>query len=239
MFSEPTKPILTIAASSVDYVYNASLRAKWLNTLNQVLSFGRRTSSNQEGDSAQDSVLLRTNAHLYRGLDAFLDLGYSLEELVDGTRNASRTIKVGTDVKPFDKLSFNFNHSYKETELLDTQSDNLVEHQTDLQGFYVPFANLSLFAKISIVDKLQTSGTYQNYAINWSPFPQGDLQFFFNYNEVLRSDSDQIERTFGPGARWAIGRYVVLDLSYQKGTTEDTLIKTDTESFSAEVKLHL
>lgn len=225
--------------TSVDYVYNASLRAAWLKNLNQILSYGRRTTSDQEGDSFQNSVLLRTNAILYRGWDAFVDLGYSWDELADGTRNTSRSIKSGTNIVPFDKLTFNLNYTYKETDQQDSVSDTLTETQIDLQGYYVPFTNLSLFAKISIVDKPTFSDTYQNYAINWSPFAQGNLQFFFNYNEVLRSESNQTETTFGPSARWTITRNLTLNLSYSLSTLENAVLKTDSESFSAEVKLHL
>jgi len=223
---------------SVDDVYSASLRAAWLRTLNQVLTYSSRTTSDADGDASQNSFILRTNAILYRGWDTFLDIGYGWDEQADGTQSTNRTIKGGTNVTPFDKLTFNFNYSYKETEQQDVQADTLTETQVDLQAFYVPFSNLSLFAKISIVDRAAASDTLQNYSINWSPFDQGDLQLFFIYSEVLRSESDQTERTYGPSARWTITRNLALDLSYTKSTTDNVVLRTDTESYSAEVKLH-
>jgi len=224
---------------SVNDVSSVALRAAWLKTLNQILTFSRRTTSEEEGDANQNSVILRTNAILYRGWDAFLDVGYNWDEQVDSTQSTSRIIKSGTNVTPLDKLTFNLNYTYKETDQQDVQGDTQIETQIDLQGFYVPFSNLSLFAKISIVDKPTISDTFQNYSINWSPFAQGDLQFFFTYNEVLRSESNQTEKTIGPGARWTITRNLTLDLAYTSSTTENVLLKTDTESFIAEFKIHL
>ena len=215
------------------------MRAAWLKTLNQILTYGRRTTSDPQGDFSQDSVILRTNAILYRGWDAFLDLGYNWETQADGTQSTSRTVKSGTKVMPFDKLTFNLNYTYKETEQQESQTDPEIETQIDLQAFYVPFTNLSLFAKISIVDKAAISDTYQNYSINWSPFSQGELQFFLTYNEILHSETGETDKTFGPSARWTIGRHLTLDLSYTLGTTENALLKTDTESLRAEFRLRI
>ncbi len=224
---------------SENSVSSAGLRAGWLKTLNQVLTYSRRTSSDELGDTLQNSLILRTNAILYHGWDAFLDLGYNWDEDADSNQSTSRIIKGGTNIAPADTLTINLNYTYKETEQQDLQADTLTETQIDLQGFYVPFPNLSLFAKISIVDKPTLSDTFQNYSINWSPFAQGDLQFFLNYNEILRSENNQTEKTFGPSARWTIGRNLTLDLSYTLGAMENVLLKTDTESFSAEFKIHL
>ena len=89
------------------------------------------------------------------------------------------------------------------------------------------------------MDKPSLSDTFQNYSINWSPFAQGDLQFFFTYNEALRSENNQTEKTFGPSARWTIGRYLTLDLAYTRSSTDNAQLKTDAESVSAEFKIHL
>ncbi|MEJ2155197.1 MAG: hypothetical protein P8X96_07660 [Desulfobacteraceae bacterium] len=227
-----------IDEESVDDIYNASLRAAWLRTLSQVLTYSSRSSSDDSGDALQNAVILRTNAILYQGWDVFVDIGYGWDEIADGTESTNQNIKGGTNITPFNQLTFNVNYSYKETEQQDVQGDSQVETQVDFQGFYVPFPNLSIFAKISIVDKAAASDTLQNYSINWSPFDQGDLQLFFIYSEVLRSESEQTERTFGPSAKWTITRNLALDLSYTKSTTENVVLKTDTESFSAEFKLH-
>jgi hypothetical protein len=228
-----------VKQKSVNDVSSLALRAAWLKTLNQVLTFSRRTATDEVGDASQNSAILRTNAILYRGWDAFLDVGYTWDEQADSTQSTSRVIKSGTNVTPVDRLTFNLNYTYKETDQQDLPGDKQIETEIDLQGFYVPFPNLSLFAKISIVDKPSISDTFQNYTINWSPFSQGDLQFFFTYNEVLRSENNQTEKTIGPGARWTITRNLTLDLAYILSSTENVLLKTETESFSAEFKIHL
>ncbi len=222
----------------VDDIYSASLRAAWFRTLNQIITYSNRSTSDDTGEASQNAVILRTNAILYQGWDAFVDVGYGWDETADGVESTNQNFKCGTNISPFDKLTFNFNYSYKQTDQKDAQEDSQVETQIDFQGFYVPFRNLSMFAKFSIIDKADASDTLQNYSINWSPFDRGDLQLFFIYSEMLRSESNQTERSFGPSARWTITRNMGLDLSYTISTTEDTVLKTESESLSAEFKLH-
>ena len=224
---------------STNDVSSVALRAAWLKTLNQILTYSRRTTSEDVGDTYLNSVILRTNAILYSGWDAFLDLGYNWDRDTDNTLSISRIIKGGTNVTPMESLTINLNYTYKVTDQKDLQLDTQTETQIDIQGFYVPFPNLSLFAKFSVVDKPSLSDTFQNYSINWSPFAQGDLQFFFTYNEALRSENNQTEKTFGPSARWTIGRYLTLDLAYTRSSTDNAQLKTDAESVSAEFKIHL
>ncbi len=222
--------------TSVDYSYGASLRAAWLATLNQALTYSGR-SVFEDQNATQDSVFLRTNAILYKGWSMFLDLGYGWDKLADGTRDTSKMLRSGTSLTPSEKLTLNSSYSYKLIEPSEPDTESQVETQYDIQGFFLLFPNLSLFAKMNVVERSQRSDTFQNYSINWSPFPQGDLQFSFLYSEVLRPETDQIERVIGPSARWTIGRHILMNVYFTQSETEDTIQKSESRSMNMDVKL--
>ena len=81
------------------------------------------------------------------------------------------------------------------------------------------------------------TNTFQNYSVNWSPFPDGDLQFFFTYDETLRSQDDREERVFGPGLKWTIGRFGLLDLAYTWSRSEDNIQKVDSKILNGNLRL--
>ena len=111
------------------------------------------------------------------------------------------------------------------------------EIEYDIQAFYNPFSNLSLFGRINVVDRDNDTNTFQNYSLNWSPFPDGDLQFFFVYTETLRSSSDQRETIIGPGLRWDIGRHISVDMTYNYTRNETATLKTESDIFNSNLQL--
>ena len=78
----------------------------------------------------------------------------------------------------------------------------------------------------------------QNYGFNWSPFPDGALQFRFNYNENLTTDGTK-ERIINPGVRWNISKRSYLDLSYQKNISRSISQKVVEDFFNAQVKIFM
>ena len=92
----------------------------------------------------------------------------------------------------------------------------------------------------NLTDEKDTGArTTQNYGLNWSPFPDGALQFRFNYNENLTSGGGQKDRTINPGLRWNITRHSYLDLSYQMIKSTSGSQETDSIFFSANLRIFL
>jgi hypothetical protein len=79
--------------------------------------------------------------------------------------------------------------------------------------------------------------TFQNYSLNWSPFPDGDLQFFFIYDETLRTKDDRQERVIGPSLKWTIGRFAIFDLAYTFSRSEDNVQKVDSEILNGNLRI--
>ena len=221
-----------------DYTYGASLRANWLDTFNQSLTFSGSYNNNDVlGSSSQNALFLRNNAILYKGWSAFLDAGYTWEEPEMGSRITSYIFRQGTSLQPNPKISFDLDFSYKQTRQSDEDVGPTSETRFDLQAFYVPFRNLSFFARINTVSREDSTDTFQNYTVNWSPFPDGDLQFFFTFNELLMSENNEEQRIIGPSLKWTIGPHIFLDMSYNFTLNDSDTEKIKQNVFSGELRL--
>ena len=111
------------------------------------------------------------------------------------------------------------------------------ESKWDVQAFYTPFSNLSFFAKVNGLHRDGESDTFQQYTVNWSPYPDGDLQFFFTFNEVLISENNQKQTVVGPGLKWRIGRHINVDMSYNWTTDDSDIQKIESNIFNTELKI--
>ena len=220
-----------------NYNYGASLRAAWLRTFDQSLTYTGRYEDSDLGTAYQNSIFLRSNSILYKGWSAFLDLGYTWEEPVSGEKITSSVIRPGTSIKPHPTLDLNLNFQFRRTDQSGADIGPTDESKWDVQAFYTPFSNLSFFAKVNGIHRDGESDTFQQYTINWSPYPDGDLQFFFTFNEVLISENNQKQTVVGPGLKWRIGRHINLDMSYNWTTDDSDIQKIESNIFNLELKL--
>jgi len=227
----------TTTQDNYNYTYGAALRAIWLETFNQSLTFSGSYDNTELGTSSQNALFLRNNAILYQGWSAFMDVGYTWEDPALGSSISSFIFRQGTNLQPNPKISFDLDLSYKRTMQSGEDVGPTSETRLDVQAFYVPFRNLSFFARINMVNREDSTDTFQNYAVNWSPFPDGDLQFFFVFNEILLSENNQEQRIIGPGAKWTIGPHIFLDMSYNYTLNDSDTEKIESNVFTAEVRL--
>jgi hypothetical protein len=223
---------------TITYNYGSSLVASWFRQFGQSLTYSGTYLDEDDGTAYQNSIFLRNNATLYRGWSMFLDTGYGWERPVEGSSQiTSTTIRTGTNLKPNKQITINANYLYRRTEQPDIRIGPETDQQFDIQAFYIPFDTLSFFAKLSFVDRDNGSDTFQNYSVNWSPFPDGDLQLFLIYSEILRSENDRKERVVGPSLKWRIGRFGLLDLSYTYTLNDDSIQKTDSNILNANLRI--
>jgi hypothetical protein len=77
----------------------------------------------------------------------------------------------------------------------------------------------------------------QNYGLNWTPFPDGQLQFSFFYNESYLPDRSRIIQ---PTLRWYLSsrRRSYLDVSYQRRSSESVGQTTETDIVSSNLKIY-
>jgi hypothetical protein len=156
---------------------------------------------------------------------------------LDGTPTTRTTVRVGTNLIPNNMLTVNSNYSFTETKQTEGEDQSTSQSQWETRAFFVLFRALSFNIRISFVDREGSTTTLQNYSTNWSPFPDGALQFFFAYTETLRPESDEKTRTISPSLKWQISRHALIDTSYNITKNETRLVTTDSNSFNVNLKL--
>jgi len=214
--------------------YTAMVKADYLETFQQTLSVSRRTRTENNAESSTNSVFLHNNVKLYSGFDAVLDAGYNQNTSQSNIETSSAIVRIGSSIVPNEKLSISLH--YTGTKHSGATSLN----QTyNIRTSYHPYKALSLFAGINVEDKDSQDDLriLQNYSVNWSPFPDGDLQLFLAYNETLRSADERRERTTGPGLKWKISRRASLDMAFFYASVESALTTTDSFNFSTHLQV--
>ena len=221
------------------YLYGASLRGAYLPTLNQTLTLSGSNENEEEGSAYTYSIFLHHNAILYSGWSAFLDVGRTWNLLTDDTRNASTIIRTGTNIIPNSMITLNLTYNYTLTDSKPPEGnkEETTNKILNLDVFFTPFRALSLSASISYVERENFSSTLQQYSVNWSPFPEGDLQFFFIYNETLENEQNREETSLGPGFNWKISNHFSLRTSYNYLQSETRTQKTETNNIFSELRI--
>ncbi len=214
--------------------YAASLRAAYWEALKQILTYRGTKTTEEDGASSTNSLFLRTNAELYRGWSAFFDAGYSWNEPLDGAETTSTTVRTGTNIVPNNKVTININYSVTQTQ---QSAGDTSRSELDFQAFVIPFRALSFNARVSMMDRGDSTATLYNYSANWSPFPDGTLQFFLGYTETLRPEDEQKSRTIRPSLKWTLSRHFFLDMGYSISESETRLEATESNSFSANLRV--
>ena len=224
------------------YVYNASLVATPLPTLRDNLIYSGRIEDIGGKSTKNNSIFLQNTATLYKGIDINLGGGFNFSTLDTGQKQDNTIINFGATIVPHKIMTITLIYSDTTTNQSGggLPSTSTSTRRGDLSVAYRPFETLYIFASWEILaqrgQKLQTT---QNYLLNWTPFPNGALQFNFSYNELIISESNQKNRLITPTLRWYITSRSYLDLSYQYIQTSSKSEKTISNGFSANLKIFL
>ena len=224
------------------YVYNASIVATPLTTLRHNLIYSGRIEEIGGKSTKNNSIFLQNNATLYKGIDIILGGGYNFSTLETGQKQDNTIINFGANIVPHRTTTITLIYSDTITNQSGggLPSTSTFTRRGDLSVAYRPFETLYIFTSWEILaQKGQKIQTTQNYGLNWSPFPEGTLQFNFSYNESILSENNQKNRLITPSVRWNITRRSYLDLSYQYIHTSSKLEKSDSNGFSANLKIFL
>jgi hypothetical protein len=220
----------------VSHDFSSVLTAAYLPTLSQSLAFGANEEESEEGKFDSRSLFLRTNAALYRGWDAYADVGYTQSESTAG-ETTSIIFSIETLVVPNNEMSLDARYSESRNE--DDEGDTSIEREYDVRATYNPFRYITFFARLLVNDKSDRDRTeLQTYTVSWSPFPDGDIQLSLQHNESLRPSDDREDRSTGGNARWNINRYATLILTYYFTTSETVVATSEGSTFSAELDMN-
>lgn len=236
-YQTPTQEVL-------GYSYGAVLAAGWLNTFRQSLSYGGantatiHTSGAIDGTRAIDSsnsLLLRNVAQLYRGWSANVDFGYSWSSPWEAGKRDTEMFRLETSIIPNPKLTVNGAYSYSSTS---SDAPSSREQRGELSAAFSPTSAISLFTRFLVLDQGDTPKVFQDYSLNWAPFPDGVVQVFLSYNENLTNDGDD-SKTSQVGFDWRINNRVDWRNSYSTVKSESLTTITDSRVFTTSLRISL
>ncbi len=207
------------AGARVAYVYSASLTAVPLETLRHSLVYSGRRETIGDQTTTNDSLFLLNTAQLYPGVDASLGLGKSFDTAATGVSTDATQVNAGMTLVPYPAMTVNL--SFSDT-TRKSSGGNLAAEKTEttrtseVSVAWTPLRTLYLFGSFAKQAAPGTANTTTfNYAVTWSPFPDGTLHLGFNYNETLHLENNEKDRTITPTLRWNIARGSYFELTYQ------------------------
>jgi hypothetical protein len=224
----------------VAYVYNASIVADPLRTLRNSLVFNGRDEEIDNRPNNTHSIFLYNTAQLYQGVDLNLNGGLSFTKRETGEKGRDILVSMALNVVPHRTLTLGLNYSGTMSRLSGGESEggSTYTRRVDLNVNFNPFRTVYLSALIELIaEKGEETETIQNYSVNWSPFPDGALQFYISYNENLRSEDRLKERIFTPSVRYKLGSRSYIDLSYQMIRSDSKIEKTESQAVSSSLKI--
>ncbi len=210
--------------------YTASLRADYLETLRQTLIYSGFHEDLGNLTSYSNSILLRTNADLYEGWSSNLDLGFIAKHLTEGDDATTANFRISTNVDPNPKLRFVIDYRFSRN----TQSGipSWLDQYARFQGFWLPLRTLSFFGAVNLRHNERNDRgleVFQNYSVNWAPFPDGSLRFSLGYNLVVDTRNNMTS-ALSPRIDWQLTRTTLLTVLSNLGSTESDQVERDVKS---------
>jgi hypothetical protein len=224
----------------IAYIYDAALTADPFRTLHSSLVVNGRNEEIGGKPNDLNSIILYNTAQLYKGVDAGLSGGVNFIKQETGQSGRDFVINLQSNIVPHPTLTLGLNYGNTISRRTggDLPSSSGYTQNVDFTVSYNPFRTLSLFAFFQLIDqkgaKLQT---LQNYSINWSPFPDGALQFNIAYNENYRSEDHLKERILVPSIRYYLSRRSYIQLQYQLIRSTSDIQKINSDLISTSLKI--
>ncbi len=255
-FNHSFNPVLSTSANaSVEYgaqgddtrvafLYYASLLATPLRTLSHNLVFSGNNQTVGGLTTTSNTAVLYNTAQIYKGIDANLNLGVALtsdEQPGNGSIDRRRVyVNPGVNITPHPSFVLTLYYLGQQTHSSGGTgtSGDITENRLDLTASWTPFRSLFLSAAVNVdAETGRETVVQQNYGLSWAPFPDGQLQFSFFYNESRLPDQSRIIQ---PTLRWYFSqrRRSYLDLSYQRNTSDSAGQKTETDIISSNLKIY-
>ena len=221
------------------YIYDAAVIADPLRTLHHSLVFNGREEKIGGRPNNTNSIILYNTAQLYKGYDINLNGGVTFTKQESGVDGRDFLINFQTNIVPHPTMNLGLNYSNIISRRTggDQGSSSTYIQTVNFNLSYNPFRTLNLFAFLQYInEKGQKDRILQNYAINWSPFPDGALQFNIAYNENYRTDDHLVERIFQPNVRYNFSKRSYIELSYQLIRSRSDIQKIDSNLLSTTCK---
>jgi hypothetical protein len=226
----------------VGYQYSAGLTATPLPTLSDSLIYSGHYNINADNTTnLQNSIFIYNTAALYTGIAANLGGGVTLGKVETGQNITSLQGNAAVSLVPNPELNVNllYNISSSSSSGGGRASISTTNYLASASATYTPVSALYLFGSIGLQRNSNVLQTVENYGANFSPFPGGQLQLHFSYNETVGPASNEKSRLISPSLRWNIRPGAYLDLTYSIQEDKLAAQANDSNIFSADLKVVL
>lgn len=225
----------------VGYTYDTSLRATPLKTVSNTLLYSGRVDFRPAGTTTINSLYAFNTAEIYRGINLNLGGGVSFATNERGGSTNGTNLLFGMSIVPTRTLTANLSYSLNRSSQSggSRPQSSLTTQRGEASMAWRPFTTLYLFAALGFLDQTeQQMDVTQNYGVNWSPFPDGTLQFNFAFNQNIQTQNSERTRLISPSLTWQITSRVALEGSYSLLHTDSTLGKTDVSIVNSTMRVN-
>ncbi len=197
--------------------WSASLAYEPIPTLGATLLYGGQLSQTREGNSLSQTFGAAARADLYQGISTSASVTYGLGR--DDTGRDSRTASAAASatITPNRYVSLAGSAGVSDTKQSGAGRPEQAEQRGLIEGSISisPFRALFVSGSVTRIFGSSIPGqTLASFAAGFSPFPGGDLQLRYTYQESIDTSGEQRTRSHGPAARWNIRRGWFLDGGY-------------------------
>jgi hypothetical protein len=220
----------------------ASLSADPIPTFGALVSYSGQLSQLEEGTAVSNTGTLSARADLYEGVAVNGTGSLSWARNEAGVSSQSALVSASTSIVPNRFVSLTGSASYSESE----QSGGGRPDRTDERAFLEAGVSLAPFPALALAGSVsrQIGGetrpvTLASVSGAFSPFPGGDLQLRYAYQETYDGGADARTRAHGPSARWVIRPGWHLAAAYTEQELRAPASSQRTRSLSANLLVSL
>jgi hypothetical protein len=196
------------------FLYSASLTADELPTLGHNLSYSGQTTMAADGTTVINSLSLFNRATPYRGIALLAGFSWGNTLNPNGQTLRSNVITVDATVQPNERLTLGGTYGRTGSVILNgPPTPNSLQQYLLARASFNPFPALYLSGSVQRNLTNNQGYTLANFSGAFSPFPGGDLQFTFAFNETVDT-ANNMTRLITPGLRWNVTRSAVLSVTY-------------------------
>ncbi len=176
----------------------------------------------------------------YRGIDLVFGFGWNFTSRETGEIAHDRLVNATATIVPRQHVSLTF--SYDDTST-NRSGAFIGEPRLQSRRAYAavavdPISTLHLvLGEEVLVLTGQRTRTTLDVSANWSPFPDGTLQFIFASNDYVRDIEFGNDRSTLGAVRWNWSRRSFIDVSYQRTRSEFVFQTTESKIFNTTVRL--
>lgn len=223
-------------------VTNATLTIEPLATLRTSLLWNGLDERVAGEARSRKGFFIQNAAQPYQGVNLQAGIGWSATTQLGGEIDHDRTVNLSGTVVPVQHLSLVFNYDDTSTDRSGVFFTSPHSHTQRLYAAVAvdPTRTLHFVVGEEVVRVTgQQTMTTLDLSANWSPFPDGALQFTFAYNDALRPLEFGRDRATLAAVRWNISRRSYLDVSYQRTRSEFVFQTNESRVFSTSLRLFL